>query len=70
MSKGLKATINDAAHALCDLNTFASIVTILEGGHIYMPGSHKASAQIIQICRREQQKRLMEYDRAVERAAR
>ena len=70
MSNGQKAAINDAAHALADLNTFASIVTILEGGHIYMPSSYAAVEKIIKICRREQQKRLGEHDRAVEKAVR
>ena len=61
--------IKTAAKAHSDLNTFASVVTILEGGHIYMPQSHTAVARIIKICKAEQQKRLRDYDRAVAKAA-
>ncbi len=55
----------DAATALADLNTFATVVTILEGGHIYRPQSHGAARKIIKICQAEEQKLLGKYDRAV-----
>lgn len=54
-----------AAKAHTDLNVFASIVSILEGGSIYMPGSKEAARKIIRICHAEQQKRLRDYDNAV-----
>lgn len=54
-----------AAHAHSDLNTFASVVTLLEGGHIYLAKSHKAVARIVKICRVEQGRRLADYDRAI-----
>ena len=68
MSKEKKAAVVAAAEALTDLNTFASVVTILEGGHLY--DGNAAAQKIIKICLREQQKRLREYDRAVSRAVR
>ena len=53
-----------AAEALSDLNTFAIVVSILEGGHLHAP-SYSAAGRIIKICQAEQQKRLREYDRAM-----
>lgn len=58
--------VRDAARAHSDLDTFATVVTILEGGHIYRPESHAAVDRIIKICLREQQKLLKKYDRAVD----
>ena len=69
MSKEKKAAVKAAAQALSDLNTFAIVATILEGGHIHSP-SHAAAQKIIRICLREQQKRLGEYDSAIEKAIR
>ena len=57
-----------AAKALSDLNTFAVIVSILEGGHIMFSKS-SADEQIIAICRDEQQKLLRHYDRLLAEAA-
>lgn len=54
----------DAAEALSDLNTFAIVVTILEGGHVHSP-SYAGAERIIKICRAETGKRLREYDRAI-----
>ena len=68
MSKKTKDAVVAAAHAFADLNTFASVVTILEGGHLYTPGSHDAAEAIIKICHGEQQKHLRKYDSAVARA--
>ena len=55
--------VKAAAEAMADLNTFAIVVSILEGGHIRAP-SNDAAARIIKICKTEQQKRLLDYDRA------
>lgn len=60
--------IEKAARALADLNTFALIVSILEGGHIYVSSSHTAAGRIVTICQREQKKLLKAYDAAVEKA--
>lgn len=54
-----------AANAHTDLNTFASVVSLLEGGHIYLPASRRAVGKIITICKREQSKRLAAYDAAI-----
>ena len=50
------------AKSLVDLNTFAAVVTILEGGHLHAV-SFAAADRIIKICKREQAKRLRDYDR-------
>lgn len=55
--------IKRAAEALSDLNTFAIVATILEGGHLHAP-SYDAAQKIIRICHAEEQKRLGDYDRA------
>lgn len=69
MSKERKAAVKAAAEALADLNAFAIVVTILEGGAVHAP-SHEAAEKIIKICHREEQKRLSEYDSAVAKAVR
>lgn len=63
MSKKSPARL--AAEALCNLNTFAAVVTILEGGHLY-GNSSAASRRIIRICQQEQQRYLRAYDQAME----
>lgn len=65
----LKEAIVDAAQALSDLNTFAIIVSTIEGGHLHSP-SYAGGERIIRICKSEEQKRLREYDRALARAQR
>lgn len=55
--------VKEAANALSDLNTFAIVVSILEGGHLHS-GSYADAERIIKICRSAQAKRLVEYDRA------
>lgn len=51
-----------------DLNIFAAIMALCEGGLIYSIRGQKAAAQIVQLCRVEQQMQLRAYDRAVARA--
>ncbi|MCB8880071.1 hypothetical protein ACELLULO517_07480 [Acidisoma cellulosilytica] len=67
-----RTPINEAARAHSNLNTFASIVTILEGGHIYglekSQTAQKTAQKIIDICKREQQFQLRAYDAAVHAA--
>jgi hypothetical protein len=56
-----------AAHAHSNLNIFAAVVSILEGGHIYGPGAGSANmtaAMIIELCKAEQARQLDAYDRA------
>ena len=60
--------VKDGARALSDLNTFAAVVTVLEGGHIMCSASQPAVKRIVTICKREQQKLLREYDAARARA--
>jgi hypothetical protein len=53
-----------AAEAHTNLNVFASIVSILEGGHLYGCYSDRAAQRIIEICKAEQSKCLARYDAA------
>lgn len=56
----------DAAHAHSDLNTFGAVISLLEGGHIYCPASYNTKQKIIKLCQNEMQKRLEDYDYAVD----
>jgi hypothetical protein len=58
----------DAEKAYSDLNTFAMIVTILEGGHIYLDDSDVAARTIIKLCKKQQQLCLRSYDAALSRS--
>lgn len=53
-----------AASAHTDLNTFALIVTILEGGHVYLNESDKVAKQIIDICVKHTDRCLRIYDQS------
>ena len=61
--------VRDAARAHTNLNTFAYIVTLLEGGHLYGDAkANKAANEIIAICKREQARWLRGYDKAKAKA--
>lgn len=53
-----------AMDAHCNLNIFAAIVAILEGGTIY-GGENAAAKKIIAICQAEQQRQLKLQDKAI-----
>lgn len=55
----------DAAVHHTTLNTFASIVQILEGGTVYDPAAYKAAQRIIKIAQQEEQRQLRKYDKAM-----
>lgn len=57
--------VKEAAEAHTNLNVFASVVSILEGGHLYGAASDRAAQRIIEICKAEQSKCLARYDRAL-----
>lgn len=57
--------IKEAAEAHTNLNVFASIVSILEGGHLYGCHSDRTANRIIEICKAEQSRCLARYDAAV-----
>jgi hypothetical protein len=59
--------INEAAKAHTDLNVFAGIVALLEGG-LVSSECQTTEFRIIEICKREQAKCLARYDRAVAKA--
>lgn len=65
--KEQRANIKAAAEAMSDLNTFDIVASILEGGHLHS-SSYAAAERIIAICKREQDKRLRDYDRAMEKS--
>jgi hypothetical protein len=65
---GRRKDIRSAAVALSDLNVFAIVEKIVEGGSLHSP-SHRGAEKIIRICRDEMQKRLRDYDRAVAKAS-
>jgi len=57
--------IKAAAEAHTNLNVFATVVSILEGGHLYGATSDRAAQRIIELCKAEQSKCLARFDRAV-----
>lgn len=67
----MKKNINAATHAHTNLNTFHSIVVILEGGTLYGDESksgNKTANKIIELCKAEQQRQLKIYDEAIKAA--
>jgi hypothetical protein len=61
-----------AMHAHTNLNTFATIVRILEGGMVYGPTSDSAgrtAKKVLAICLQEQQRQLKAMDKATGRTA-
>lgn len=59
-----------AVHAHTDLNTFHSVITLMEGGLIYSAKRYKTAEKIIELCKRETAKCLAEYDEAVDNLSR
>lgn len=58
--------IREAARAHTNLNTFGSVVSILEGGQVYGPNA--TASRIIAMCKKEMQRQLKIYDKHVEAA--
>lgn len=56
-----------ATRAHTNLNAFASLVALIEGGVFYGSETHAATRRITAICLKQQAKYLREYDRAVAR---
>lgn len=58
------------ARAACEahstLNTFYSVIAILEGGGIYDGDAHATVGKIIRLCKAESAKQLRKYDAAME----
>lgn len=59
-----KHPVDTAVAAHTTLQTFATVVAILEGGALYDPPSYKTAERIIAIAKAEQQKLLRRYDKA------
>lgn len=64
--------MKDSTKAACvhhtTLNTFASVVTLLEGGTVYDPAANVTAQRIIRLCHSEQQRQLKKYDAAMAKA--
>ncbi len=68
-----KRVIAEAAGAHTNLNIFAAVVTLLEGGHLYGANDalgDTAQNRIIRICQSEQARWLRKYDAATAKASR
>ncbi|VVD91370.1 hypothetical protein PCO31110_01637 [Pandoraea communis] len=62
----MKNFIEDAAQAKTNLHVLHAVISILESGALCGgTGSHTAANRIINICRKEQQRLLAMYDKAV-----
>lgn len=53
----------DAAKSHSNLNAYAAVVAIMEGGMIH--GESSAADEIIAICKRQMQVELRDYDKAI-----
>jgi hypothetical protein len=63
-----KACASEAAKAHTNLNTFESVIALLEGGTIYTVGgqsAYRTVTKIIKLCKDEQQRQLSIYDSAM-----
>lgn len=54
-----------AAGHLATLNTFAIVVSVMEGGCIQDPAGDKSAHRIIKICKQEMQRQVKKYDAAL-----
>lgn len=63
--KKSKDHLKEACQAHTNLNIFAAVVSLLEGGHLYGCDNDAAAQRIIGICKREQDKCLRRYDHAL-----
>lgn len=54
-----------ACYGHSDLNVFASIVAILEGGTLYDAASKRAAQKIVSVCHKEQSRLLRLHDQGV-----
>lgn len=64
-SQKLKEAVQVASNAHSNLNAFATVAIILEGGVVY--GTNAAASRIIKIALDEQQRQLKLYDAAIAR---
>ena len=64
----MKKNLDAALRAHTNLNTFAAIVAMLEGGTVYSTGINgsqdKTASRIIRLCHQEQQRQLRKLDAA------
>lgn len=64
----MKTAAKAAAEAHTNLNIFAAVMSLMEGGHVYGPDAGSAATtarKIIQLCKAEQQKQLVIYDKNI-----
>lgn len=62
-----KAHIREAARAHTNLNTFAAVVAVLEGGCVY--GDNATARKIIALAQAEQRRQLRIHDKHTEAAS-
>lgn len=63
MAKTRHSLVKDAVEAHSNLNTYAAVVALLEGGTVH-GGRHGPASRIIAICKKAQQDELIRFDRA------
>ena len=59
----------EATECHTDLNVFAAVQKILEGGCIYTSSGDATAGKIIKLCLAEQQRQIRRYDRIMETLA-
>lgn len=60
-----QSPIKEAAKHHTDLNVFASLVAILEGGCVYTDSGRRMASKIVDLCHEEEQRQLRAYDKAL-----
>jgi len=64
----VSAAAKAAAEAHTNLNIFAAVVSLMDGGHVYGPSADSAAQtarKIVQLCKAEQRKQLLIYDKNI-----
>jgi hypothetical protein len=56
-----------AAEHHSTLSAFASVMLLLEGGLVYDPSAYRVAQRIIDIAKREEQRQLKKYDKAMQK---
>lgn len=58
----MKSLIAQASEAHTNLTVFSTVLSILEGGHVY--GRSRAAERIIRLCREEMSRQFEAYEKA------
>lgn len=68
MRSGRGKDVKDAAKAMSDLHVFAAVQCLMEHS-LVSSRRFKSEARIVQVCQKEQQRCLRDYDRALAKAS-